>query len=716
LVFLFKEGKSMSSLKNNYALARRKTGIVLKLVMYIKHLLGKFSFGFVLLVVLLSSLGLTSLNNKTYASSDRIVRLTSERIINFQSNIVIKPDGSLKVTETIKVNALGNKIKRGIYRDFPTTYKGLFDVESKVGFQLQQVLRNGQPETYKIQNVVNGQRVYIGAEDVLIDPGQHEYTIVYTTDRQLTFLGDHDELFFNITGNGWSFPIDSAEATIDLSFLPVRDIAKVKQQLKLGGYTGASGATDKNFSVQILDSNQTEAQQLTAKFTLTKPLEAGEGLSVFVEWPKGYIAEANSAQKLLWFIFDNFLVLVGMLFLIMLSIAGLLLWLVFGRDPQGKTVIPLFSAPDDITPAAARTLEQLGTDDKLLTVSLTNLAVKGYIQISEKNGEFTITQLPKSAAESDLGPEEEVLLAKFFGVGKTEFVFKQKNYLAAQAARTSFFSSIQTNHTSKFVVKNQGYFYLGLLALLAYSGLILLIGILAAGEDALGVGIWQAVVTIFTGIYLGIKLPKDLSNIFGGGTEFPTRIRQIVITGIIFSIGLIINVVTLFLSRTYFPILAIIFIGLAIIVLTAFRRAIIRRTQLGRDKYDAVLGLKMYMLASEAERIKLLGKEVPLTKEEYEQLLPYAIALDIDAAWTERFLESMEKLTNNSGEIDYQPNWYLSAHAFTTLNSFSSSFAGFSQSFSSAISSAATSPSSSSSGGGGGSSGGGGGGGGGGGW
>ena len=33
------------------------------------------------------------------------------------------PDASMLVTETIKVVSAGDRIQRGIYRDFPTTYK-----------------------------------------------------------------------------------------------------------------------------------------------------------------------------------------------------------------------------------------------------------------------------------------------------------------------------------------------------------------------------------------------------------------------------------------------------------------------------------------------------------------------------------------------------------------------------------------------------------------
>ena len=46
-----------------------------------------------------------------------------EKIYSYNSNILINKDASMIVTETIKVKALGKDIRRGIYRDFPTTYR-----------------------------------------------------------------------------------------------------------------------------------------------------------------------------------------------------------------------------------------------------------------------------------------------------------------------------------------------------------------------------------------------------------------------------------------------------------------------------------------------------------------------------------------------------------------------------------------------------------------
>lgn len=54
----------------------------------------------------------------------------------------------------------------------------------------------------------------MGDKDVRISPGVHTYKLTYRVGRELGFFEDHDELYWNVTGNEWAFPIDSASATV----------------------------------------------------------------------------------------------------------------------------------------------------------------------------------------------------------------------------------------------------------------------------------------------------------------------------------------------------------------------------------------------------------------------------------------------------------------------------------------------------------------------
>ena len=126
-----------------------------------------------------------------------------ERILSFDSHVAIQKDGALDVTETITVRAEGDQIRRGIFREFPTRYKGRNGSQVLVGFELLGVTRNGETEPAAKEAMTNGVRVRIGQADVLLPPGDHRYVIHYRTTRQLGRFADYDEIYWNVTGNGW---------------------------------------------------------------------------------------------------------------------------------------------------------------------------------------------------------------------------------------------------------------------------------------------------------------------------------------------------------------------------------------------------------------------------------------------------------------------------------------------------------------------------------
>jgi hypothetical protein len=154
----------------------------------------------------------------------------AERILTFHSDIDVGADGGVTVRETIRVSAAGQKIRRGIYREFPTRYRDRFNNRVTVGFTVLEVLRDGKPEPYHRKPAGNGTRVYIGRSDVFIDPGEYTYTLVYRTDRQIGFFEDFDEIYWNVTGNGWEFAIDEASAVVRLP--PGATVSALKKSLR----------------------------------------------------------------------------------------------------------------------------------------------------------------------------------------------------------------------------------------------------------------------------------------------------------------------------------------------------------------------------------------------------------------------------------------------------------------------------------------------------
>ena len=203
-----------------------------------------------------------------------------ERILLFVSDVVIERSGDLLVTETIRVQAEGKDIRRGILRDLP----GSFFRETAwadIGYKIESVTRNGQPENFTSETK-QGTRVRIGNADVMLPHGQHEYTIRYRTTPQIRFLQDMDALHWNATGYGWPFTIEVAEARITLpQKTSFRDIQF---------FTGPVGPGEKD--VAVVDHGPGRIV-----FRTTKPLPPENALNVGVGWRKGVVDPPSIGGK-----------------------------------------------------------------------------------------------------------------------------------------------------------------------------------------------------------------------------------------------------------------------------------------------------------------------------------------------------------------------------------------------------------------------------------
>jgi len=143
----------------------------------------------------------------------------------------------------------------------------------RVGFTLLEVTRDGVAEPHHVENRSNGVAIYAGSKDVFLQPGRYSYTLTYRTTRQLGFFEEHDELYWNVNGNGWRLPLDRVSCTVHL---PGGATA-----LEALAYEGPMGSRDNR---AIPASGQREVT-----FTSSRPYAPGEGLTIAVSWPKGFV-------------------------------------------------------------------------------------------------------------------------------------------------------------------------------------------------------------------------------------------------------------------------------------------------------------------------------------------------------------------------------------------------------------------------------------------
>lgn len=551
----------------------------------------------------------------------------AERILSYDSDVQVNADGSLDVTETLRVQADGDKIRRGIYRDFPTRYKDRFGNRVVVGFEVLGVQRNGATEPFFTERVANGVRVNTGNDDLLPVPAEQTYTLRYRTTRQLGFFDAHDELYWNAIGQGWLFPIEAGSVRVRLPR------AVDPASLQVDGWSGPQGARQRDFSVAATAGGAT--------WTLTRALPPGSGLTVLLGFPKGLVHVPTRAERVRALLMDNLGVLVALAGLLAMLGYGLRAWLSVGRDPPEGTLVVRYAPPQDMPPGAARFLARMGYDDRCFSADLLALAVAGQVRIHRQDRMLLADKwsLERTDDRSMAAPEHRALLEALVPVVGTTLAFDNTQASRFQAARSAHAAALEQRLVPSLFARNslKSWLMIGIGALFFVPALVVSQG---AGLLAIiAIGVLMLVAAIVAAWLMKAPSPEG------------QRVR------------------------------------------------------------DAIAGFKRYLSVADRDDLARLQGPDPtapaLDAQRFEQLLPYAVALQVEDAWTRRFTAAVGAAAADAAMANTR--WY-SGGRFDSVSQFTSAVGS---GLNSQISSASTPPGSSSGGGGGGSSGGGGGGGGG---
>jgi uncharacterized membrane protein YgcG len=619
-----------------------------------------------------------------------------EHIIAFDSDITVARNGTMTVVETIQVHAMGDVIRHGIYRDFPTEYTDKNGVHVHVRFDVTGVTMDGHSEPYDTDSIDNGVRVKIGDKDTLVDTGDHTYVLTYMTARQIGFFGKYDELYWNVTGNGWVLPIDRASATVHLP--------KGASIVQNAVYTGSQGSTDRNASADPLSGD-------TIHFVTTQPLDAYQGLTIAVGFAKGAVVPPSAAELRRDFIVENAGAIVAMFGVLALTIFYLTAWWHFGRDPKRGTIIPLFAPPAGLSPESVRYIHKMTYDRKAFAAALINMAVKGFITIAEDHRTYTLTRTGKVVGDCGLSPNEIAMSDPLFDSPTDSIVLEQTNHSDIQRAISALKNSLKHECEKHYFVTNAGWF-IGGLAILALTGLA---SALLSENPAVSIPLmlWVSGWSVGTSFLLHQAWQGWQSVIVGPGSRFANFFGAVVTTvfAVPFTGGLIFGLYMFNQSISTTACAALIVGGVLAYVFYQLLKA---PTAAGAAILDQIDGFKLYLETAEKDRLEMLNPP-NVTPDVFEKFLPYAIALDCENQWSKKFeAEASAAGASANDNYGYVPAWYVGSN-FANLG-----MAGFASSIGSSIGSAAasasTAPGSSSGSGGGGFSGGGGGGGGGGGW
>ena len=618
------------------------------------------------------------------------VAVAEEKILDFDSVVAVQKDGALDVTEAIRVNAENSQINHGIYRDFPTRYTIPNGGKMKVGFTLLDAALDGHPVKSASESLGNGVRIKLGSADTTVAPGEHRYRIHYRVTRELGYFKEYDELYWNVTGNGWGFPIDRASATITLP-----SPARFGQR---SVYTGSQGST-------ATDAAVTDERPGSIRFETTAPLGSYEGLTVAAAFPKGVVNAPSANQKLGWFITDMLPMLVAGASLLAVLWFLYYAWQRAGRNPRAGTVVPLFAPPEGLSPAAMRYVVKEGLDNRAFAAAIVDAGVKGHIKLVEEKGFLGfggdkyiegLTTPPKATLEA----AEQSAITTLVAPG-AQIELDNKNHATFSAAQSVLEDAYKTRFEDHAFKRNYGWAGVAV-AVWAAGAYVTALAIVLA--DGLAPRAFQFIPLLAIGTAAWLHfLPKRSYSTLVGCAVGLASLALVAIAGMtaMDTIGLALG------SGRWQPIVLVL-AGLPL-ALSSFAW-IGAPTAEGRALLDKIAGFKQYLSITERDRLDRMQAPAD-TLQTFEQYLPYAIALAVENRWADRFSAQLAAATA-AGRQGFA--WYAGSHSpWNDAGGFANSIGS---SLSSSISSASTAPGSSSGSGGGGSSGGGGGGGGGGGW
>ncbi len=496
---------------------------------------------------------------------------TGESVQNFDSVLKINLNGSVNVKELITYN-FGSNQKHGIYRNIPVHFKtDLGNLSTKIS-EVSVTDENNQP--YKFTPYGSGDDfvIKIGDANATVN-GIKTYVINYTISRVINFFKDHDELYWNVTGNGWEVPIEKTSAEVTV---PGQTLSK---DIQVKCYAGPFGSTNACLSATAKDNG--------ANFS-NGNLSANDGLTIVVGFPKGLVIPLTTWQKFQQIASDNWIVVVPFFALILMF----LLWRYKGRDPEiNDPIIAQYEAPGGLTPAEALELLKFSEPSRGITAEMIQLAVNGYLKINKKDKDYELIKLKPSTGLSK-NFDQILLDGLFTGAAATDNPYQKFTHEIANQLLGDTDPKPQDKN-SVLLSDLEDNFY-----------------------------------TVLSLVKTQIKKSLISLNFFAKDPDL-ARLPYVAAAVLIGFFGF-------FLGAAFLGFIGFLSLEVTALIILLFGLAMPKRTLTGAQMAKQVLGLKLYLNVAEKDRLEFHNAPEK-TPERFEKLLPYAIALGVETEWAKQF-------------------------------------------------------------------------------
>ena len=560
------------------------------------------------------------------------VILHSEKIRNYEVTVQINKNGTLTVNEVIDYQ-FGEEFKHGIYRDIPLRSKiGGFDVH-KSFVKMNWIKRDGEDEEYTKNHFYEGISYKIGSKTKLVnlDRTESRYELNYDIYNAVFEKDGIYQVYYNAIGQFWNVPVERASVIIRFS-----DGQKIKKNEieKLEVYTGSYGEKGENYD--ILENDE-------EIHISTKELEPKNGLTFMLNLKTDKISP-TLADKLRIVYLSNPATIILPFLLLFLTIYSIVTWNFFGRDPQGKSVIPEFNLPKDISPMFAAYINGERDTVEILNAGIFTLLTKGFIVANKVNGEIKYNKGFKTVytQETELAEEERMLLDALSSEKNNIFGGEKRIYNKANSI-----IEILKDKYNKIIYKNNGSFLVPFYC----AAPVFIIFIFSQTNFE----IFNPFIILYILITLGSFFHRIWITV---SKKLLIGLVIIAILGVSFYQG-----IEIFVFVAYFVILFI-----------TYSKLIGKYTNEGLRKKEYLKGMKMYIKTAEENQIRKFDNVKELI-EYFNGILPFAVALGVKSEAI-KLMKKTIKIYNfdiNESYINSRTHMYAySNHSFT--NAFSRSY------------------------------------------
>ena len=603
-----------------------------------------------------------------------------ERIESFASTVTVNKDGSMHVREAITVQAEGNQIKKGIYRELPLLYSGPANYSGTVPFTVTAASIDGTLLN-PVETETRGDyiRVLMRGKQPL-STGVHRFVLEYDTSLHLRFYESNGELNWNATGV-WGFPIQEASCRI---ILP-KGVA-VQQTAAWAGLAGSKSSS--NISIAKPQANE-------ATFALTAPLEPDSQLTVAVAFDKASIADPAVAlaqqQQLEDEAFEKArqeeeraIKARGLLFEVLYDSPSLpamclsfcavflyyfLLWQRLGIDPPKGAIFPRYyppktalwgkkpvatGAPQALSPLAVEYLyHSTRITGRGLAATFLELAFKGLCRISKADAKTYSLELPAATtghngdlSANELSAEQQAVyreLVRTTGKGETLLLSPRNDDIRAifKAAAANLKQNFKGAWKLNTWVAVLGCFVVLPLAFVA-SFWEVEPALLAPGGSQLP--LMLLLLAVCLAFCAALVLPLVLMQQQSRPLLTALGVEAIPLAGL-----------CALVLQFYFYDLEWLLLLLMVLTSLVFTAIIKAPSPAARAVLDEIEGLAMYMRTAEQPRMEQVGAQDERpedTPEVFRRLLPYALVLGLEKTWCNRFADQLQAAALQDSGVD----------------------------------------------------------------